>query len=189
MILQIKWGKTIGEAMLLLISALCTSLSQPPIDQPPTHEFEKLQYQNVQFALPDGSPDRTKPVNSWEEVRLSRHAVLTSSNATDAPHKTSFRIGQIGSVNTSQSSPLPADAPAFTLPEPGENVLHIHRPRNSFVMRDVEVAPGQKKIVYSVLESRTKAESRFFKGKEYVRWRTSESIIRYEEVNLPINRP
>lgn len=123
--------------MLLLMSALCTSQAQP-LD----HEFEKLQYHNVQFALPDGSPDKTKPVNSWEEVSLSRHAVLTSSNATDAPQKTSFKISQISSINSNQSSPLPAGAPAFTLPEPGEKVLYINRPKNTFVIRDVEVAPG-----------------------------------------------
>lgn len=156
--------------------------------QAQNYEFEAPKYINVQFALPDGTPDRKKPVNSWQEVRRSRRLVFSYTNGVETPQKTSFRIGMIGSVQIQDSSPLPPMAVPFSLPSPNEPVLHINRPRNCYVITNKEVPAKQTLLIYSIAESRYEVEFRFLGGKEYLRWRSTESIVGYEEQSLPLNR-
>ncbi len=161
--------------MISLAAAMILSTPGPAL------EFDKLQYQDVQFALPDGRPDTSRPFNSWVEVRLTRRLVNLYSNGVDSIQKHSFKIRSIGSISRGGTGTLPLGVPAFTLPDPTQAVLNINKPKASYVMRDAAVPPHFTHKLFSIDESRTRAESRFFKGHEYLRYETVNSVIRYEE--------
>lgn len=144
-------------------------------------EYDKLNYQDVQFALPNGQPDRSKPVNSWIEVRLSRRLLTSFSNGVDTPQSQHFSSRSIGSIYRYESEPLPKGVQPFTLPEPGSPVLNIHKPKSTYVSSREMLAPMHKHTVYAVDQARTQIEYRFYKGKEYLRYETTNSILRYEE--------
>lgn len=162
--------------MLLALTAIL-----PTGIQPATDHTGQLRYENVRFAQADGTPDRTKPENYWEEVRRGRTQIYVYSNGLSTPVKTSFRHSVIGSFTAYDSGILPASASAFTLPAPTEKILHINRPKQVYVMRDAVVPAYSSKILFEINESVTKVESRFYRGKEYLRWQTMQSVIGHEE--------
>lgn len=156
--------------------------------QTPDPDFERPKFTKVLHALQDGTPDRTKPINSWEEVRMSRRLVFSFSNGLEKAAKTSCRFQTIGSDTVVESEPLPIGAPAFTLPGPDHKTLHINRPKSSFVIRDVEVPSMTTRQVFAVSETRLKVEFRLYRGKEYIRWQSIDGVLRYEEALVPFQQ-
>lgn len=141
--------------------------------------FQGIRYENVEHALPDGSPDRSARSNSWVEVQRTRRQATVHGNGLNEPFVMRSQISGRGSVNCFSSGKLPLGAAPFTLPPEGTKTLLSQLPKFIFITNE-PIPAMTNMVVFQVVETRTEVESRTAGKREALRYRVSTTTIGFD---------